>query len=119
MASIAFITVQIIEVAPWGADSIAHPRYPNEDDSALGIHLHHPHLSRHRHPSLAHLGNLPLCRGRYLHRPQHHLGYPLSHLRDKIEEEEGFRKSGGVSAVGVCLVLHRLGIELFTAEYLL
>ena len=32
--------------------------------------------------------------------------------------EIGFRKSGGVSAVGVCLVLHRLGIELFTAEHL-
>lgn len=50
-------------MAPWGADSIAHPRYPNEDDSALGIHLHHPHLSRHRHPSLAHLRILPFAVG--------------------------------------------------------
>lgn len=78
-----------------------------------------------------------LCRRRYLHRSQHCLGYLLSHLRDRIEkeacqaillpgseerllsQEEGcIRKSGRIPALGICLVLHRLGIKLLPAEYL-
>ncbi len=57
MHTFTCITIQIIEVAPLGTAAIAHPRYPYQDDSSLGIHLHHPYLSRYRHPSLAHLGH--------------------------------------------------------------
>ena len=41
-----------------------------------------------------------------------------SEERQLFQEEGCIRKSGRIPALGICLVLHRLGIELLPAEYL-
>ena len=75
-------------------------------------------------------GIFSFCRRRYLHCSQHRLGYLLSYLRDRIEEETrqsiflscceerrlseeegGIRESGRISALGICLVLHAWGLN--------
>ena len=46
------------------------------------------------------------------------VGDPGSEERQISQEEGCIRKSGRIPALGICLVLHRLGIELLPAEYL-
>ncbi len=75
------------KVAPLVIAGTAPPRYPCQNDSSLGISLYHPHLSGYRHTPLSRLRIFSFCRRRYFHRSQHRLGYPLSHLRDRIEKE--------------------------------
>lgn len=50
-------------MAPLVIAGTAPPRYSCEDDSSMGIHLHHPYLSDYRHTPFSHLRIFPFAVG--------------------------------------------------------
>ena len=102
-------------MAALGAYGIARHRHRNEAKPHIGVFLHHSRLSCHWQRSLACLRLDAVRRGRHFHLPQHRLGSSLS-LDEK--DEKGCMAGRGILTVGLCMVLHCLGTELFTTQHL-